>query len=177
MTLWEYRMTPKTLLPQELVRGAVRVADAPSVHHQRILFSIARALQVHTDARFLGEVLIAPVDVVLDEDLVVQPDLLFVSTSRASLVRDKVYGPPDLVLEVLSPEPRIGSLEERVDWFASYGVHEIWLYDQPTRAMHILTCEQRDVVSRRRIDHFSRVRSRLLPHFTPVLSRIVGGWY
>ena len=173
MTLWEYQLTPKTALPQELIRGSVRVADAPSVNHQRVVFSIARALQTHAEARHLGEVLLAPVDVILDRDLVVQPDLVFVSRARAEIVRERIYGPPDIALEVLSPHPRIGSIDERVEWFAAYGVQEIWLYDQPRRSMEILTCAQRDVVSRATFASHMRIGSSVLPYFTPILSAIV----
>ncbi|MBK9241221.1 MAG: Uma2 family endonuclease [Acidobacteria bacterium] len=59
--------------------------------------------------------------------LVLQPDLLFVSASRGDIVTDRIHGAPDLVIEVLSPRPRIGELDERVGWFARYGVREIWL--------------------------------------------------
>jgi Uma2 family endonuclease len=174
MTLWEYQMTPKTVLPQELIRGVMRVADAPSVNHQRVVFRMARALQMHADARDLGEVLLAPVDIVLDRDLVVQPDLVFVSRERADIVRERIYGAPDLVLEVLSPDARIGSLEERLRWFVEYGVREIWLYDQPHRQLEILTCEHRDVVARETFNRLARIRSGVLPFFTPALGAVTG---
>src|SRR5262245_5918515 len=85
MTLQQYQLTPTTRLPQELIYGTIRVADAPFVSHQRVVFAIARAWQEHVRSRRLGEVLIAPTDVILDADraLVVQPDALFVSRARA----------------------------------------------------------------------------------------------
>jgi Uma2 family endonuclease len=49
------------------------------------------------------------------------------------IVTDRVWGPPDLVLEVLSPRPRIGTLQERIDWFSRYGVRECWLVHQDAR--------------------------------------------
>jgi Uma2 family endonuclease len=174
MTLAEYQTTPKTVLPQELIRRVMRVADAPSVNHQRVVFRIARALQDHADANTAGEVLIAPVDVVLDADLVVQPDLAFVTRERAGIVEERIYGPPDLVLEVLSPDARIGSLEERLEWFVDYGVREIWLYHQPRRRLQILACERRTIVERTTFDPAAPVRSGVLPFFTPRLDAITG---
>jgi Uma2 family endonuclease len=165
MTLLEYFNTPETVLPQELIDGAVHAADAPFVSHQRVVLRLAMALQAHLDsgeAAVRGEVLMAPVDVVLDADrpLVLQPDLLFVSSDREQIVLDRVYGPPDLVVEVLSPRPRIGDLTKRVDWFAQYGVREIWLYNQIARELDVLQCRD------------GRVSSRVSPGSGPIESAV-----
>lgn len=107
----------------------------------------------------------APVDVVLDEDraLVVQPDVLFVSAARASIIRERVHGVPDLVVEVLSPRPRIGDLDERVHWFASYGVREIWLVDQDRRSVDMLECDGGRVERRIRFTSSKSIASTVLP--------------
>ena len=120
MTTEEYLRTPETVLPRELALGTLRVADAPTISHQRVVGELFIGLSEHVRERKLGDVLIAPIDVVLDADadLVVQPDLLFVSNERRDRIGDRVFGAPDLVIEVLSPYPRIGYLEEKVGWYA-----------------------------------------------------------
>lgn len=140
MTTAEYLRTPETLLPRELAYGVLRVADAPIPAHQRVVRDLLIAIDAFVRARHLGEVLPAPVDVILDFEraLVVQPDLLFVSSERRAIVSDHVYGAPDIVAEVLSPHPRIGRLEERLGWFARYGVRECWLLDLSTRDVTVL---------------------------------------
>lgn len=175
MTLQEYQQTPETVRPQELVFGVMRVADAPFVSHQRVVFRLARALQAHAEERGLGEVLVAPVDVVLDRErgLVLQPDLLFVSRDRADIVLDRVDGPPDLIVEVLSPHPRIGSLDERLRWFAAYGVREIWVYHQPERRLDVLECDGGTVVRLASFDRHVSVRSRVLPDFDRTMASVV----
>jgi Uma2 family endonuclease len=175
--LQEYQLTPTTRLPQQLVYGAIRVADAPIVSHQRAVFAIARAWQEHVASRRLGEVLIAPTDVILDADraLVLQPDALFVSRHRAEIVRERVYGAPDLVLEVLSPEPRIGQIHERISWFASHGVREIWLHHQSLRRTEVLACADRVVVRRASFDLDVPVRSEVLPEFGHRMSVVLEG--
>lgn len=89
-------------------------------------------------------------DVILDceRDLVVQPDLSFVSAERDEIVGDKILGPPDLVVEVLSPNPRIGTLDEPVGWFARYGVRECWLIDIVRREMVVLSFEGGRITTR-----------------------------
>lgn len=174
MTLQEYFETPESVLPQELTLGAMRVADAPFVSHQRVVLRLALALQAHTEAHG-GEVFVSPIDVILDRDraLVLQPDLLFVSPQRAHIVGDRIDGAPDLVVEVLSPRPRIGDLSERVRWFSAYGVREIWLYHQTRRRLDILACRDGAVTTTVSFDAAARVRSAVLPQFDDTMTSIL----
>jgi Uma2 family endonuclease len=150
MTTEEYLETPETVLPQELAFGELRVAESPSVSHQRAVLELMLLLVPFVRKRQLGEVLIAPMDVILDFDnaLVVQPDVLFVSSERRQIVGDRIYGAPDLVIEVLSPQPRIGRLEERVGWFAKYGVRECWLVNTELRNIAVLSLAHSSVRER-----------------------------
>ena len=145
MTTEEYLETPQTVLPQELAYGELRVADSPSVSHQRVVLELTLTLAPFVRQKRLGEMLIAPMDVILDFDraLVVQPDLLFVSEERRYILGDRVFGAPDLVIEVLSPHTRIGRLEEHVAWFAQYGVRECWLINTEERNIAVLTLAKR----------------------------------
>jgi Uma2 family endonuclease len=167
MTTEEYFLTPETVLPSELAYGQLRVADAPSVPHQRVVLRLAMTLHAFVSTRELGEVFIAPTDVVLDRhaDLVVQPDLLFVAKGQ-EIIGDRVYGPPDLVVEVLSPHPRVGDLHERVGWFAKYGVRECWLVSLPVRQVAVLTFGPGGVADRTLHAGLSRIESRVLPEVT-----------
>lgn len=167
MTIAEYFQTPETVLPRELAFGVLRVADAPSTSHQRIVRDLALALAPFVRDHRLGEVLFAPTDVILDADaaLVVQPDLLFVSEERRQIVTDRVVGAPDLVIEVLSPHPRIGHLQERVGWFARYGVRECWLVDLPELSIAVLSLTNHGVASRTLHRSADPIRSPLFEGF------------
>lgn len=168
MTLDEYLRTPETLLPQELAFGVLKVADSPVPRHQQVVFAFARALDAHVRERQLGQVWISPLDVILDEQraLVVQPDLFFVSKERAWIVSDRVRGAPDLVVEVLSPRPRIGDIDERMGWFARYGVRECWVYRQPDRTLEIHTLSTGGALAVSTLDERDSIRSAVLPQFT-----------
>jgi Uma2 family endonuclease len=175
MTVSEYFATPEQVRPQELIYGVIRVQDAPLVPHQRILFRFALALHAHLEQSGAGELLLAPIDVVLDREraLVVQPDAAVVTRERSAIVQDRVYGAPDIALEILSPHPRIGMLEERVRWFARYGVREIWIYRQPDRELDVLTCTDGLIASR---TTFTRgpIASAVLPRFSRSVDSIAG---
>lgn len=176
MTLAEYFETPETLLPQELIYGAVRVADAPFVPHQRLVLRLATALQEHVDETSAGEVFVAPIDCIFDREraLVLQPDIVFVSHSRRDIVLDRIYGAPDLAIEILSPHPRIGQLDERVRWFVQYGVAEIWLYHQTENRLHVLTGADGEVASRRTFGEDTPIESKVLPRFHSTMHAVVG---
>jgi Uma2 family endonuclease len=141
MTTAEYLQTPETNEPRELAYGVLRVAESPTVMHQRVVRRLLLALAPFVERERLGEVWCAPLDVILDFDsgLVVQPDLLFVARESATYVSDRLYGPPDLAIEVLSPRPRIGNVQERIGWFAQYGVRECWLVSLDRREVAVLT--------------------------------------
>ena len=164
MTTAEYLQTPETVLPRELAYGELRVAESPSVSHQRVVVELTLALVPFVRQRQLGEMLVAPMDVILDSDraLVVQPDLLFVSRERSYIVSDRIYGAPDLVVEVLSPHPRIGRLEERVGWFAKSGVKECWLANTVEKTVAVLKLTDGGIATRTLHVNADRIRTEVL---------------
>lgn len=167
MTTAEYLATPGSVLPRELVHGRLMVADAPLVPHQAAVADLFRALDAHVRERGLGRVWLAPIDVILDaaRAVVVQPDLLFVSDARRSIVGDRVRGAPDLVVEVLSPGPRVGLTETRLELYARYGVGECWLVHVPDRRIEIVGFARGAVASRRVFVSAARIVSDVLPRF------------
>ena len=177
MTIDNYLRTPESLLPQELVYGLVReAAAAPTPGHQWMVGEIFATLRAHLDEHRTARVWMAPIDVVLDRDrhLVMQPDVIVVANERLHLVTDRVWGAPDLVVEVLSPFPRMGRLDERVEWFAQYGVRECWLVHQVEREIEVLELADGAVVERRRFMPRARIESRVLPELSASLQSMLG---
>lgn len=131
MTTVEYLNTDEDNRPRELRYGVVREPPAPFFTHQSIVLAVARRLCEHVEPGRLGKVAVAPVDVILDREraLVVQPDVLFVATERLSIIRDQVWGAPDLVIEVLSAGTESHDRGEKLGWYRQYGVRECWLVD------------------------------------------------
>ena len=175
MTTSEYLNTPETVNPQELIYGVLRAADAPAPNHQAAVGDLFLALATYVRGQQDGDVWLSPVDVILDEEraLVVQPDLLFISSERSGIVGDRIRGAPDLVIEVLSPNPRIGHLDERIAWFAQYGVRECWLLHQFPRQLEVLVFESGRVSKRWLLDEGDLIRSTVLPGFQRTLGSIL----
>jgi Uma2 family endonuclease len=78
----------------------------------------------------LGIALTAPTDVALDESDIVQPDLLFVSKERASILSETgTRGAPDLVVEILSESTRRTDERTKRALYDRAGVREYWVVD------------------------------------------------
>lgn len=129
-TYEEYLHFPDDGRRWQIIDGERHLIPAPRVLHQRVIGRFHLLLAGDPRVTALGEVLLSPVDLVLSPTDVVQPDLLFVSRERASIVREKaLHGAPDLVIEVLSPST------EKLDRVLKRGLYEesrvgeLWLVD------------------------------------------------
>lgn len=132
MTADEYLYeTEETNRRRELVLSRVSEPPSPFFSHQELVLTVAKVWRDHVEPRALGRVAVAPVDVILDREraLIVQPDVLFISTARLAIIRDQVWGAPDLVAEVLSHGTRHRDRGEKLEWYRQYGVREYWLVD------------------------------------------------
>lgn len=121
---------PDDGLRHEIIDGEHYVTPAPVTKHQRIsrelLYLLVQFLKEHP----LGEVFDAPFDVVLSMFDVVEPDLVYLSNERASLLTEKnLQGPPDLVVEILSPGTSRRDLGIKRDLYERAGVLEYWTID------------------------------------------------
>lgn len=165
MTTDEYLYeTDETSRPRELAFGILREPPAPFFSHQLVVLKVARVWTFHVEPRNLGTVAVAPVDVVLDHDrnLVVQPDVLFVAKDHLSIIRNQVWGPPDLVAEVLSPGTRAHDRGEKLEWYRQYGVRECWLVDAAAKTIIVVDFTGAEPVERRSRG-LERLRSSVLP--------------
>jgi Uma2 family endonuclease len=167
LTTAEYLQTAESMRVQELIFGTLHVADSPSFRHQNLLLELAVLMRVFVGQHRLGTVCIAPLDVILDPSraLIVQPDLFYVSRARQDILTDRVWGAPDLVVEVMSPHPRIGKLDDRIAYFSQYGVRECWLMHQLTRTIEVLQLTKYGVAARQTFNGVERIQSTVLPYF------------
>jgi Uma2 family endonuclease len=122
---------PESLQPMELVYGRVREPPSPRYGHQSVVTHLAALLDQHVRQYDLGKVCVSPMDVVLDDAaaLVVQPDIVFVATPHLDRIRERIWGAPDLVVEVLSRGTAKRDRTTKLEWYARYGVTECWCVD------------------------------------------------
>jgi Uma2 family endonuclease len=134
MTLQEYRLLPEDNRLWELVDGELTMTPAPTTMHQRISARLLNELMTQLTRTGLAEVMHAPVDVVIDESNVVEPDLVVVSTARMAIVTERsIEGPPDVLVEILSPSSISRDRRLKFGLYARFGVREYWIVD-PSKA-------------------------------------------
>ena len=133
------------------------------------------ALDTYVTSRSLGTVW-ARVEVVLErrEGIILQPDLAFIVEGRESIVSgDRVWGPPDMVLDVTSPHTRSAALDERIAWASLYGVREYWLVQPQDNEVTVLELAHGGVRRRTYFDDITPLQSPLLPDFNRCLADLL----
>jgi Uma2 family endonuclease len=104
LTCEEYLGSPETMLRYEIVDGELMVAAGPTRCHQITRGNVYRPVYLFVSKRALGEVLFAPLDVIVQREplRVRQPDLLYASNENSDILGDRINDGPDLVVEILS---------------------------------------------------------------------------
>jgi Uma2 family endonuclease len=115
----------------ELIDGEHYVTPSPNLRHQRIAASLHLTIGIFLKAHPVGEVFFAPLDVVISDSDVVEPDLLYVSRERAAdvLVPEHIRGAPDLVIEIASRGTRKRDETIKRALYERAGVREYWVVD------------------------------------------------
>lgn len=129
MTAREFMAQPESSEHVELIAGEFVMSPTPKFKHQNISLNSAVELRGKVPH---GKVVISPMDVYLDDENVVQPDVFWVSgvDSRCKLGDDGYWhGAPDLVVEVLSPSTALRDHGIKFALYERFGTREYWLID------------------------------------------------
>lgn len=114
----------------EVISGTLYMTGAPPPFHQWIVSHLVKNLGYPGEQRGLGYFAFAPTGVVLSMRDALKPDFVFVRADRAHLIQEgRIYGVPDLIIEVIS-SPNRGYLEQiKRDSYAVAGVPEFAIVD------------------------------------------------
>lgn len=128
-TVRDYQLLPEGA-PYQLINGKLIISPSPNRIHQKLIGEIFRLIANHLNGNLIGEVYIAPSDVYLDEENVVQPDIYFVSKSNLSILTDAgADGAPDMIIELLSPSNAYYDLKAKLQLYEKHGVKEYFIVD------------------------------------------------
>jgi Uma2 family endonuclease len=119
----------------EIVDGSMELmSSGPSTTHQAISGELEFVLKQSCRSEYM--IYDAPLDVILSEMNVLQPDIIMIHRSRLHIVTERgIEGSPDLVVEILSPGSRKKDKVIKMRTYAQHGIHEYWIVDSITRTL------------------------------------------
>ncbi|MBI4777828.1 Uma2 family endonuclease, partial [Candidatus Desantisbacteria bacterium] len=124
----------------ELIGGEFFMSPAPNMWHQSVLRDIEFKILCFSKDSGLGKVFFAPCDVVLSNEDVIQPDIIFVSKENQQIItQDNIKGSPDLLIEIISKNSAQRDRIIKRKLYEKYGVHEYWLVDMDRKEIEVLT--------------------------------------
>jgi Uma2 family endonuclease len=145
-TTWTYErweQLPDNGNRYEVLDGVLYMTTAPSFFHQWIIGQLWLFVGHPAQEQRLAYAVAAPIGVLMPGCDPVQPDFLLIRQERAAIIHDRrIYGPPDLIVEVLSPANQAQDTELKRRAYARAGVPEYWMLRPATRDM--LACAQPD---------------------------------
>lgn len=175
LTYEDLQYTPADGKRYELVEGELFVSAAPILLHQRIVGNLFAVLWQYIREHRLGQLFIAPCDIVFAPSTVLEPDVFFVSSPRLHIVGEKhLTGPPDLVVEVLSESSARLDRHIKFKQYALYGVPEYWLIDPYGRTLQMfrLRGDEKEYEPAELLGFSDTLTSRLFPDFSLPLASL-----
>ncbi|MFN3479307.1 MAG: Uma2 family endonuclease [Thermodesulfovibrionales bacterium] len=160
LTTTYYKLLPEGA-PYQLIEGELIMTPAPNPRHQIILGNIVERIRQFTKAS--GIVLFSPIDVYLDDENAFQPDLIFIFNARRGIIKeDGIYGPPDLVIEILSPSTAHYDLREKFGVYERSGVKEYWIVDPEINSVEVYFNENGHFSLSQKAERTGSVKSLIL---------------
>jgi Uma2 family endonuclease len=126
----------------EIIEGELYEMPAPSWAHATVIANLISAL-IPLVVKLDGLWRTAPLDVFFQGADPVQPDIIVLLPESQALRTERgVEGPPDILIEVLSPSNRGHDLLTKRALYARAGVREYWLVDPEARTIEILALDR-----------------------------------
>ncbi|MBP1988747.1 Uma2 family endonuclease [Paenibacillus eucommiae] len=119
----------------EIIEGMLEMmSPGPATAHQAVSGELEFLLKQSCNSDYV--IYHAPLDVILSQRDVLQPDILMIHRSRLHIVATRgIEGPPDLVIEIISPGSRKRDKVKKKKTYAKYGIPEYWIVDSDSQSL------------------------------------------
>lgn len=165
---------PEDNFRREIIDGELIVTPAPGRSHQDAVLELGARLLAYSKDHG-GKAYVAPRDVYLADDSVVEPDVMFVTATR--LERDEerfIRGAPDLVVEVSSPSTRRIELVRKLELYQRFGVAEYWFVDLDADRIEVYRLEEGAYATPGLLQREEQLDSPQLPGFSIPVDDLLG---
>ncbi len=171
LTHIDYEKLPEGA-PYQLINGELVMSPSPIYDHQKIVMNLIASFLKFLEKNNKGEVIVSPMDVYLTEKDVYQPDIIFISNENKEIIKDRIRGIPDLVVEVLSPSTGYYDLVKKKKIYEQSGVKEYWIVDPEEKTIDVLENISKEFRVFNRAEKEGKVKSKLLNGFEINLNSI-----
>jgi Uma2 family endonuclease len=113
----------------EVIEGRLVEMAGASFEHQDILSEIFIRMREFVKRNNLGKVIPSPFDVILSDENVVQPDIVFISKNKLHLIKQSLFGIPDLVVEIVSESSKKKDKIIKKKLYEKFGINEYWVVE------------------------------------------------
>jgi len=138
LTYEDYVTLPDDGRRYEILDGELAVSPSPTSAHQFVSHNLEFALSSWVRAKKLGRIWDAPLDLILEPTVVMQPDVFFISTARAAIVTKRgVEGAPDLVVEILSDSTASRDRGVKKHIYARHRIGRYWIVDVDRKTIEV----------------------------------------
>ncbi|MEA3345965.1 MAG: Uma2 family endonuclease [Chloroflexota bacterium] len=161
----EYFSLPDTNRLVELSEGELIMPPHPTYSHQVAVGELYTALRSFVHQHGLGTVLLAPLPVRLWPGKIREPDIFFISQEHSDRIGEQACGPPDLVVEVLSPATWRTDRREKMVEYAQAGIQECWIVDPDECTVEVFVLREGAYVFLGKWGADQTARSEKLPGF------------
>jgi len=120
--------------PVEFSEGRLIVLPMPTPDHQDLVWKICEAFKTWA-RKHGGRAFISPLPIRLGLRKFREPDVMLYSAEHSDRIAKQHGGPPDLVVEVLSPSTQDVDMEEKMYEYAQAGIGEYWIVD--SESIHV----------------------------------------
>ncbi|MGH9395741.1 MAG: Uma2 family endonuclease [Terriglobia bacterium] len=173
LTYDDYCLLPNDGKRYEIIDGELFVSPSPATAHQNVVANLLYHLMDFVRKHALGKVYTAPLDVVFSQFDVVEPDLLYISKSRSSiLTRANVQGAPDLIVEVVSESTGKIDRTTKLKLYARFGVKEYWIIDPLALTAEVFRAQPEGLELTQQLSSKDSLNSPLLPGFALPLEKL-----
>jgi Uma2 family endonuclease len=138
LTYEDYVTLPDDGRRYEILDGELVVSPSPTTRHQLVVGNLFLALGNWVRLKGLGRVWCAPLDTILAQTTVVQPDILYISKARAGIASERgIEAAPDLVVEILSSSTAARDRGIKMQLYARYGVSRYWIVNATANTLDV----------------------------------------
>lgn len=169
---WNYEKLRKAFpaeprIKVELIDGQICVYPNELANEPEIVGNIGFLMLQASENKRKGDLLFAPMDLVLDERNIFQPTICFLSVSQQNKIEgNTIYGVPEVVVEIVSSTEAVQEREMKRDIYEAFGVKEYWEVRPDKKRIEVEVLQQGEFIPSCKARRKGKVHSTIFKNFS-----------